>query len=217
MASVSNTGAKDKPKIATMIVELVAKAGVKFFHDDDRAYAVVHKAGVRRVYPVRSQKFRSYAAHLYYKASKGEAAGAQQITDALTTLESQAIFEGPAHVAHLRIAEYDGEIHLDLANEAWQVVTISKDGWKRTANAPVYFRRPRGMWPLPTPARGGRLDDLKQFISFKEEDEWRLFLIWLLFALLPRSGSPCSYSLAARAPASPNVPASYDGSSIPTS
>ena len=51
MASVSNTCAKDKPKIATMIVELVAKAGVKFFHDDDRAYAVVHKAGVRLFHP----------------------------------------------------------------------------------------------------------------------------------------------------------------------
>jgi hypothetical protein len=43
------------------------------------------------------------------------------------------------------VAEKDGCIFIDLANDGWEVVRISPDGWEIIKDAPVYFLRPRGM------------------------------------------------------------------------
>ncbi len=55
----------------------------------------------------------------------------------------KAIFDGPEHRVHVRIAEQDGVIYLDLCNERWETIAVDHDGWQIVANPPIKFRRTR--------------------------------------------------------------------------
>jgi hypothetical protein len=51
-------------------------------------------------------------------------------------LEAQAQFDGPERKISVRLAEHDGLIYLDLADEFWRCVEIGPRGW-RIAGLPV--------------------------------------------------------------------------------
>ena len=73
----------------------------------------------------------------------------------MDVLAGKAIFDGPEHPVHVRIAEHEGVTYLDLSNERWEAIAIDRTGWRVVANPPVKFRRTRGMLPLPTPVPAG--------------------------------------------------------------
>ena len=70
-------------------------------------------------------------------------------------LEAQAQFDGPERKVSVRVAEQDGSIYLDLADEFWRAIEIGAQGWRVAEDVPVRFRRPPGIMALPLPARGG--------------------------------------------------------------
>src|SRR5439155_7306867 len=70
------------------------------------------------------------------------------------------------------------------------VVEIDAQGWRLLSESPVRFRRSRGMHALPTPIAGGQIEDLRQFLNIKEEDDWNLVISWLLAALRPQGPYP---------------------------
>ena len=51
--------------------------------------------------------------------------------------------------------------------------------------APVRFWRPAGMKPLPTPLRGGSLDELRPFVNTKDEAGFVLIVGYLVAAFRP--------------------------------
>jgi hypothetical protein len=57
-------------------------------------------------------------------------------------LEAQAQFDGPQRKVSVRLAEQDGLIYLDLADEFWRYVEIGANGWRIAEDPPVRFRRP---------------------------------------------------------------------------
>ena len=61
---------------------------------------------------------------LFYESSE-EAPGSQAIQDALGVLEGKALFDGLEHRVHVRTAEHDGRIFLDLGDPEWQAVAIA--------------------------------------------------------------------------------------------
>jgi hypothetical protein len=48
---------------------------------------------------------------------------------ALNVLEAQAQFAAPQRKVSIRLAEQDGLIYLDLADEFWRCVEIGANGW----------------------------------------------------------------------------------------
>ena len=113
----------------------------------------------------------------------------QALQDALNVLGGHASFRGPEHLTCTRLAEHDGAIYLDLANEQWTVVEVTATGWKVIADPPVKFRRARGMLPLPTPLKGGDIGDLRRFVN-TTDDDWPLVITWLIAALRPSRPYP---------------------------
>src|SRR5215831_6811008 len=112
------------------------------------------------VKPGRSSlRFRSWLRRRYYEATGGAPSPAQ-LRSALDTLEAEAQFDAPRRSIHLRVAEQDGRLYLDLADEHWRAVEIGPDGWRVVASPPVRFRRAPGMLPLPAPERGGSVQAL---------------------------------------------------------
>ena len=116
-----------------------------------------------------TQGFRQWMARRYHE-KQGKTPNAQALVDATNVLAGKALFDSPEVTVHLRMAEQDGVIYLDLCNERWEVVVVDRDGWRVTAQVPVKFRRTKGMLPLPIPAAGGDLRGLRGFINVPGAD-----------------------------------------------
>jgi hypothetical protein len=78
--------------------------------------------------------------------------------------------DGPQRNASVRLAEQDGLIYLDLADEFWRCVEIRPNGWRIAEDPPVRFRRSAGMQPLPLPVRGGSIEALAPFLNLASEN-----------------------------------------------
>jgi hypothetical protein len=172
---------------ATRLVELAADA--ELFHDpDQQPYATIPVDGHRDTWPLKAKGFEGWLAYRYY-AAEGAVAGAKAIADALAALKGRALFEGPEHAVHVRIAEHDGAVLLDLANAAWEAIEITASGWRVVTAAPVKFRRPRGMLALPTPVPRADLAEARAFLNV-DDGAWVLIAAWLVAAARPRGPYP---------------------------
>jgi len=100
----------------------------------------------------------------------------------------QAQFDGPQRKVSIRLAEQDGLIYLDLADEFWRCVEIGANGWRIAEDPPVRFRRSAGMQPLPLPLQGGSIEALAPFLNLASDNDFVLVVAWLLGAL--RAGGP---------------------------
>ena len=183
-------GAGDgKKSQATRLVELVLSAGAELFHAPDQTcYATVPDGDHNETWPLGSSGMKNRAKHLFFKKYQ-KAPSAQAVVDAFGVLEGKALFEGQEREVHVRVAGHDGKIYLDLSDDRWQAVEIDKDGWRVINNPPVRFRRVKTMLPLPTPAEGGSLDELRPFVNVTDR-EWPLTLGWLVAALRSRGPYP---------------------------
>ena len=151
------------------------------------AFADFITDGHRETWPIRSKHFRNWLRRCYYNAT-GAAAGAAVIGSALDLLEARAQFDAPERAVNIRVAEHDGRLYLDLADEHWRAVAIGPDGWRVLGCPPVRFRRSPGMLPLPVPERGGSIEALRPFLNLSNQNDFVLVVAWLLAAL--RSGGP---------------------------
>ena len=181
---------KDKESQATVLVGLALGAGADLFRTPEgHAFATLPIDGRRETWPLRTKTARRWLSRLYYEAEES-APGSQSIQDALGVLEGKALFDGAEHPVHLRTADHEDVLYLDLADPEWRAVEISADGWRVVADPPVRFRRARGMLPLPTPVEGGSLEQLRPFLNYGSEDDFRLMIAWLVMALRPAGPYP---------------------------
>ena len=187
----------------------------EYFHDpDEEAYATVPQDLRKETWSLRSRGFKRWLRYTFYIQEKQRLGGAfepaplraSMITDVVKQLEAKAQFEGVRRTAHLRSAEADGKIFIDLCNRKWEVVEISAEGWQiRSADeVPVRFIRSKGMAPLPTPEAEpgfGSVEPLKELLNLKGEGgerSFRLILAWLLQALRARGPYPVLVLLGER-------------------
>ncbi len=162
-------GAESRPSQATLLVNLATAAGVDLFHDHNgEAYASFMVEGHRETAAIKAKAFRSWLARGYFKQYSG-APGSQALQDAQTVLSGQALYQGAQVEVWTRLAEHDGRLYVDLADDAWQVIEIGPDGWRvlPSVDAPVKFRRSRSMLALPMPDPGGSLDDLGILVNVR--------------------------------------------------
>lgn len=166
--------------------------GAELFHTPaGDAYARIPVGGHCETHPIKSKGFRRWTVGRFFE-EHGKPPNAQALQDALGVLEARAHFNGAEQEVHVRLAEHNGTIYVDLADDEWRAVEITCDGWRIVSDPPVRFRRPRGMLRLPTPTKGGTARELRQFVNTRKEDEasWRLLLAWLVAGLRPTGPYP---------------------------
>ena len=159
--------------------------GAEFFHTPEGdAYARIRVGNHYETHPVRSKGLRHWLVRAFYEQFD-RPPGAQALQDALGLLEARAHFDGPEREVYVRVAEHASTIYVDLANERWEAVEITADGWRVVSSeaTPVRFRRPRGMLPLPATERGGTVEELRRFVNVTDVVGWRLMVAWLVQAL----------------------------------
>jgi hypothetical protein len=158
------------------------------FHDPSgTAFADLMIDGHRETWPIRSRQFRHWLRRQYFEEN-GSAASAKTIRSAVDLFEARAQFGAPERTIHVRVAEHEGHIYLDLADKEWRAVQIGSDGWQVVTAPPIRFRRAAGMLPLPIPQRGGSIENLAAFLNIATPDEFVLVAAWLLAAL--QQGGP---------------------------
>jgi hypothetical protein len=162
----------------------------KFFHNRERdAFATFKVGDHRETFDMRDANFRRYLAAQYYAKSRKTISG-QKLRDVVATLEGIALYESPQREVFTRVAPGRNSIYLDLCNDAWQVVEITSTGWRVVSRSPIKFRRSRGMRGLPTPERGGSIDDLRRFLNVSGKSDFIVIASWLIAALRPKGPYP---------------------------
>jgi len=169
-------GAAGAKTQSSTLVELVHTEGVELWHTPEmEGFATLPTDEHKETWPIRERGFKAWVSQHYYSAT-GRVPGAQALQDALGTLEGEALYRGDERKVYVRFARHEDAIYLDLANKAWQIVEMRADGWRviSSDDAPVRFKRPKGMLPLPMPERNG----------------WALFLGVLIGSLRPEGPYP---------------------------
>lgn len=181
----SNT--KAARSVTDKLIDLVAD--VELFHaPDGDAYASVPVREHHRTLRVSSTEFRNWLRQRYYHRYGGAATG-QPVKDAIDNIAARAQFNAPQEDIYVRVAGHGDAIYIDLGNDAWEAVEIRSEGWRIVSNPPVRFRRPHSMLALPTPIRGGTLDELRDHLN-ADDDGWVLLVSWLVMACRPNGPYP---------------------------
>lgn len=174
---------------AEQLVSLASEAALFHVPDGDVGFATIQVNGHQETWRLRSTGFRQWLQFQFYRAERRPPAR-EAVAAAVAVLEAKAKYDGPAYPVSVRLAEVDGNIYLDLVNEAWEAVEITPTGWRVVSAPPVKFLRVRGMLALPAPVRGGELAELAEFVNVGSERDWRLLVGWLLAALRPSGPFP---------------------------
>src|SRR5262245_55313831 len=184
-----NGGGEKRPKQADVLIELATAATL--FHTpapDCDAFADIAIDGHRETHRVRGQAFRQWLRHQYFRKTKsGVSSDALQV--AVETITARAMFEGETREVHVRIAEQDGAIYVDVGDPTWRAVRVTEAGWEIVAGPPVRFQRSSSIRPLPVPSKDGSIELLRLFCNLTDHG-FTLFVAVLLAGLRPNSNYP---------------------------
>jgi hypothetical protein len=185
------TGSSAQKSQASLMIDLAtSEDGCELFHTPEGDTYVSFKVRDHiETWSLKSQTVRHWLERFYY-ITTGGAPGSQSVQDALSVLKARARFDGEAHPVHVRLARHKENIYLDLCDDRWNVVEVTPNGWQVTNKTPVRFRRSKGMIALPTPVRGGRIDELRPFVNVASEDDWALLVAFIAAALRPEGPYP---------------------------
>ena len=166
----------------------IAKTATYFHTADKIPYADIWIEGNRHTYPVRSKAFRLWLSGEYLNSSE-KGIGSQTLQETLQTLEAIAIFRGETRQVHLRTAEHQDKIYIDLGTPDWKAIEVDLVGWRQVSDPPVRFWRPDSLLALPYPEEGGSLDELKKLLNV-DGSAWILIITFLLFCFCPGKTYP---------------------------
>src|SRR5258708_4514337 len=137
------------PSQADILINL-AKASVLFHTPDGTGFADIDINGHRETWPIHSGGFKDWLTRSYFKQSGG-APSNEAMQSAMGVIQSCARFDGLECKVHIRVAELNSRLYLDLGDATWRAVEIDASSWRLIHNPPVRFRRPAGMQPPPLP------------------------------------------------------------------
>ena len=173
------TEKEDKESVATQLVNLADKNSVELWHTPGNdAYITLLVNLHKEHYRISSKAVKTWMGRLG-RDLLGETVSISAIKDAINALEGMAIYDGKEYQLYVRKAKYEGKIYVDLGDPDWHAIEISPTGWKVVEDCPIRFRRAKNALPLPLPAKGGNIEDLRPLINASNDDNWILTKAWL--------------------------------------
>ena len=174
---------------ATILIELVS--GAEYFHSPEgKLFASVAINGHLETHSLSSKAFRIYLRKRYFD-EKRSALSSKSLHDAVGFLEAKALYEGPELEVFCRVGHQKDCFYIDLCDEHWSAIEISREGWRVTPNALVKFRRTRGMMPLPHPVRDEHGEEnFRRCINHQTDDDLILIKAFMLAAMRPKGPYP---------------------------
>ena len=189
LASLIEQGfGEKKQSTAQNLIDLTLNNATLWHDPEDEGYASVSIGAHEENYALSSKQFKSWLSGLLYRSCK-VAATRQQLDQAIQVLEHEARL-GHEFVPAMRVAEYAGNIYIDLCDDQWRVIKVTQLGWSVLTCSPVKFVRRRSMSPLPEPVPGGNLNSLYSLLNLPEDSMKKLYVSWILGSLKPQGPYP---------------------------
>jgi putative DNA primase/helicase len=183
----ADKGGRRRPPQRDVVIDLTERC--EFWHDANRvAYATFPINSHHENWAVRSREFRMWISGQYYEES-GRAIGGQALEDAIRILEARAVYDGPLYEPFIRTGSHTGKIYIDLCDDHWRAVEITRNDWRMVSSVPVKFMRPASLRSMPEPEHGGMIEELLRFINVPE-DQYMLIVGWLISTLRPKGPFP---------------------------
>jgi putative DNA primase/helicase len=173
-----------------VIGAVINTEGVELWRDAGGAtYATVPVGGHLENWSLRAFGFERWVSGLYYRKT-GLALPAQALDDIRRTLDIKAYEDGRECEPFVRVGNHNGNVYLDLCDDAWRAVEVTAKGWRVVDRPAVKFLRPASARALPEPEAGDMIEQLRGFINLANDDEFKLIVSWLVAALRPGSPFP---------------------------
>src|SRR5215207_565834 len=176
MAESDSSAKKKIPPVADRLVYYVQVAQWPLFVDQ---HAEAHTFVGGQAIPI-SRSNRLLTKLLYEHEEKAPSndglIGARRVLDML------AHDSGDVRELHTRAAYHEGAVFYELA--PGRAVRIDEHGWELDHDPPVYFRAVPNLKPLPNPVRGGKLEDIAQWVNLKTDRDKRLYLTYVTLVAL---------------------------------
>lgn len=182
----------DEPTIDSLAdhVVAIAKDAQLFCDDQGDSYATYEAGGHMETAAVDSRQFSQWLMAKYYRTQR-RSVPQQAMKTACEQLSAMAKFDGPKKNVFLRTARVGDMVLVDLCNDSWQAVEVTRDGWTVTNSPKVPFIRRTGMRSLPMPVKGwDTLDPLFDLLHIESVDDRILITAWLVNSMLPSSSYP---------------------------
>ncbi len=178
-----SAGRAGKPDAASMMVEQADEAGDEHFLGLDGTPYVRfrHKKGDTIRWVTARPDGTEYEGVLslrYFQELGNRTAPKEQVAAAIRLLKARATEADVRHPVHLRVAQIDETIYVDLGGADGKIVEIDAVGWRVVSDSTVRFiRGNRGA--LPIPMRGGTRADFERHFNVGQDDLTRViaFLI----------------------------------------
>ncbi|WP_409432774.1 bifunctional DNA primase/polymerase [Litorimonas sp. RW-G-Af-16] len=166
----------DKPasgseKQSLSALRLFKALDVEFFHTQfNEPYAhIKHQEGAKVSYPVSSSIVKGLIQHMYFK-EEGKPLSTIGLNEVISALEAEAQFNGSQQIPHVRLAEHEDAIYIDLGRLDGQSVKIDSSGWKVVTKTPIKFRRPSGFKELPLPQKSNGYSDMHRLLGLSGQN-----------------------------------------------
>ena len=176
-----------------VIANIAQEANINFFQDQHGSvFAWVPVKDEEQQHfeclRIRSRPFLSRLLELV-KARTESPPQLSTVKQAIDVLELEA-YRTPKQKLDNRRATIGDDIFIDLGDEKWRTVRVSRDGWSIENHDEARFFRPQHMLPLPLPEPGGDLDDLFTYVPADTDGDKLLLKAWLLGGLYAAIPNP---------------------------
>jgi len=137
----------------------------------------------RKVIRLKSKSFRNSLIRRWL--ANGEPVSMRRVQQTLLLLEARADLSRHPLANRSTWGMEGEELWIDLADDKWRAVRVSKGSWKVAPTPRPMFRRFAHQRPLPLPNRSGDLRYILDFLAPMSEGDEILLLVWLVLALMP--------------------------------
>ena len=153
---------KKRDTSAKGILKLIERMQVQLFHTAKReAFASFWVRDHWENCRVKSAAFREWLSAMCHH-NEGFVPAQKALAEVTNTLAGHAVFASPEEQVYVRLAEHNEAIYVDLANNLWEAVRITREGWDIVSHVPIKFVRAPTMLALPHPTDGGRIEELSR-------------------------------------------------------
>src|SRR3989344_9336542 len=173
-----------KESQGALVVKLVTSdEKLVLFHDQFNYGYLAPFGNGRKVFKIRSREAKNWLNKIYWE-STNKTLSANSLQSIIQLLEARACFDYPEIKLSVRVAEEEGIIWYDLGEKA---VRVSASGWEIVEDPPILFRRFPHQKTQIEPERGGKPEELLNYLNLKKSSnekkvspEELLILCWVV-------------------------------------
>lgn len=182
-------GKLDKKQPAKDNFEAVEENIKELFKDQHGLpYATLRNNDHKEHWPIKSWQFKNFVTKICYENS-GNVPNPNELKGYQDLLAAKAVFEGKTKDVELRAAGFNDIVYIDLCNDAWEVLEVSKSEIKVLKESPVVFRRFGHMQELKVDltAEIKDFDLIFDFLNIEESDKilMRPYISCLFYPNIP--------------------------------